>query len=366
MAGAPDAASVEESPEESADTPIPVDLAALAGWMDGAGLGAGPLTGVERLAGGTQNLILRFMRAGRGYVLRRPPAVLRPSSNAAMQREARLLAALSGTDVPHPGLIAACADPEVIGASFYLMEPVAGFSAPAGLPPRHAGDPALRRRMGLALVEALARLHAVDYRAAGLEDFGRPEGYLERQVGRWQAELDSYARFAGWPGPEGLPGREAVADWLRARLPPATPAGIVHGDYQIANVLYRPDGPEIAAILDWELASIGDPLVDLGWVLATWHGSETPDLPILRVSPWEGFPTSDELVAQYARLSPRDLSHLDWYAVLACYRLGILLEGTFARACAGAAPMATGRLLHDAAVGLFARAGHRIRRPREI
>ncbi|WP_290685890.1 MULTISPECIES: phosphotransferase family protein [unclassified Haematobacter] len=347
--------------------PAVVDLAALARWMDGEGLGQGAITGATRLAGGTQNVLLRLTRSGRDYVLRRPPPVLRPNSNAAMLREARLLHALVGSDVPHPRLIATCDDPDVLGgAVFYLMEPVEGFSAPAGLPPLHAADPVIRRRMGLALVEGVEHLHRVDYLAAGLDGFGNPEGYLARQVGRWQSQLDGYARFDRWPGPSGLPGLAEVADWLRAHLPPEAPAGIVHGDYQLANVLYRPDGPELAAIVDWELASIGDPLVDLGWIVATWHGSDKPDLPVLRVEPWEGFPTSDELIDHYAARSGRDLGHIDWYVVLACYRLGILLEGTFARACNGAAPMETGRLLHEAAVGLFQRATNRIRRPRQI
>lgn len=343
--------------------PALVDLAAVARWMDGRGLGTGSIVDASPLAGGTQNVLLRFTRAGRDYILRRPPPVLRPSSNAAMLREARVLGALAGSDVPHPRLIAACDDETVLGgAVFYLMEPIDGFSAPAGLPALHAADPAIRRRMGLALVEGLARLHQVDHAAVGLADFGRPGGYLERQVDRWQSQLDSYARFAGWPGASGLPGLAEVSAWLRAHVPPMTPAGIVHGDYQLANVLYRPDGPELAAIVDWELASIGDPLVDLGWVVATWHGSEKPDLPILRVDPFDGFPGSDDLIAHYARFSTRDLAHIDWYVVLACFRLGILLEGTFARACAGAAPAETGRLLHDAAVGLFLRAVNRIGR----
>lgn len=344
-----------------------VDLVALARWMDGRGLGHGPIRSATRLQGGTQNILLRFSRAGRDYILRRPPPVLRPSSNAAMLREARVLAALSGGDVPHPGLIAVCDDPAVLGgAVFYLMEPVDGFSAPAGLPALHAGDAGLRHQMGLSLIDGLTRLHAVDHIAAGLADFGRPEGYLARQVARWQKELDSYAVHDRWPGPDALPGLSQVADWLQANLPAASAPGIVHGDYQLANVLYRPDGPDLAAIVDWELASIGDPLVDLGWVVATWHGSEKPDLPVLRVDPWEGFPTADALIDRYARHSPRDLTHIDWYVVLACYRLGILLEGTYARACNGQAPADTGALLHQAAVGLFQRASHRIHRRRAI
>ncbi len=340
---------------------------ALARWMDERGLGNGPITEMTRLTGGTQNVLLRFKRSGRDFVLRRPPPVLRPSSNDAMLREARVLRALAGSDVPHPALIAVCDDENVLGnAVFYLMQVVDGFSAPSGLPALHASDPALRRQMGFSLIQGLVRLHGVDYRAKGLEDFGRPEGYLARQVDRWQKQLESYGSHEHWPGPGGLPGREDVAEWLQANLPESSPPGIVHGDYQLANVLFRPDGPELAAIVDWELASIGDPLIDLGWVIATWHGSEKPDLPVLRVEPWEGFPRAEELLDYYASQGSRDLKHIDWYIVLACFRLGILLEGTFARACDGAAPIETGRLLHDAAIRLFERAINRIRRRREL
>lgn len=343
--------------------PSVVNIEAIARWMDGQGLGQGPLLDVKRLSGGTQNVLVRFTRSGRDYILRRPPPVVRVSSNTAMLREARVLAALAGSDVPHPGLIAACDDPDVLGGGvFYLMEPIDGFNAPEGLPPLHASSPQIRRRMGFALVEGLATLHRIDYRAAGLDGLGNPDGYLTRQVDRWLAQLDGYSRFDNWPGPDGLPGLRDVADWLRANLPPGSAPGIVHGDYQLANVLYRPDGPELAAIVDWELTSIGDPLVDLGWIIATWHGSEKPDLSIVRVEPWDGFPGSDELIAHYGKFSDRDLTHIEWYVVLACFRLGILLEGTFARACGGAAPVDTGRLLHEAAVGLFARAVNRIHR----
>ena len=337
-----------------------VDLDRLAAWMDGEGLGEGPIGDVRRLAGGTQNVLLRFRRAGREYVLRRPPPVPRANSDRTMQREARVLAALAGSDAPHPRLIAACADTAPLGVSFYLMEPVEGFNAVSGLPAPHRDDPAIRRRMGFALVEGAAALHAVDHAAVGLADFGKPEGYLERQADRWLAQLEDYERHAEWPGRAGLPGVDRIADWLRANLPPASPTGILHGDYQFANVMYRPDSGELAAIVDWELATIGDPLVDLGWIVACYPGSGGPELPVLKVEPWEGFPTADELVARYAEISPRSLDHVDWYVVLACFRLGIILEGTHARACAGRAPKATGDLLHATAAALMGRALHRI------
>jgi len=331
-----------------------VDLGALAAWMDGQGLGSGPLAGVEVLAGGTQNVLLRFARAGRSYVLRRPPPHLRANSNETMRREARVLGALSGTDVPHPHLIAACPEEDVLGAAFYLMEPVDGFNPTTGLPPLHAGDPALRREMGMALVDGIAALGAVDPERVGLDDFGRPEGYLERQVVRWRRQLEGYASLPGYPGPE-IPGVERVASWLEANRPADYQPGILHGDYHLANVMYERESPRLAAIVDWELSTIGDPLLDLGWLLATWPSEASPAAAV-GVQPWDGFPGPDELVARYAERTTRSLDAISWYAVLACYKLGIILEGTHARACAGKAPKETGDALHATTLGLFDRA----------
>jgi aminoglycoside phosphotransferase (APT) family kinase protein len=333
-----------------------VDLAAVAAWMDGQGLGSGPLEDAVLLAGGTQNILLKFSRSGRPYVLRRPPPHLRANSNETMRREARVLAAIAGTEVPHPGLIAACGDETVIGAAFYLMEPIDGFNPTTGLPPLHAGSEAIRRRMGLSLVEGIAALGALDYRALGLEGFGKPDNYLERQVARWKAQLDSYAEFDGWTGPAEIPGVDRVAAWLDAHRPSTFQPGIIHGDYHLANVMYRHDSGDLAAIVDWELTTIGDPLLDLGWLMATWPEGETPAPGAVGVQPWTGFPTADELVEHYRPRTTRDLSTLDWYAVLACYKLGIILEGTHARACAGRAPKATGDRLHATTIGLFQRA----------
>jgi aminoglycoside phosphotransferase (APT) family kinase protein len=338
---------------------IPVDIGAVARWMDGKGLGSGPLEDVTLLGGGTQNVLLRFVRSGRPYVLRRPPPHLRKNSNETMRREARMLAAIADTDVPHPRLIAACPEEDVIGASFYLMEPIDGFNPTVALPDLHASDPAIRHRMGLALVEGIAALGAVDYLAVGLEGFGKPDNYLERQVARWQAQLESYREFSSWPGPEGIPGVAKVAKWLTDNRPSAFEPGIIHGDYHLANVMYRHDGPELAAIVDWELTTIGDPLLDLGWLMATWP-EDGAQPGAVGVTPWDGFPKIGELVAHYAARTSRDMSHIEWYAVLACYKLGIILEGTHARACEGKAPKETGDMLHASTVGLFERALRRI------
>lgn len=338
-----------------------VDLARLADWMDDRGLASGPVEDAELLAGGTQNILLRFRRGGRSFVLRRPPPHLRRNSNETMRREARVLGALAGSEVPHPGLIAACPQTEVLGAAFYLMEPVEGFNPSQGLPAYHRSSPEIRRAMGLSLVDAIAALGRVDYEAAGLHDFGRPQGFLERQVERWRSQLESYAVFEGYPGPE-IPGVEDVARWLDDNRPADFVPGILHGDYHLANVMFRPDSPALAAIVDWELCTIGDPLLDLGWLLATWPEPDAASPAAVGggIQPWDGFPEASELVERYAEGSTRDLSGIGWYEVLACYKLGIILEGTHARACAGKAPKATGDVLHATTVGLFQRALRRI------
>lgn len=348
-----------------------VDLDALAGWMDAQGIAGGAITDARALAGGTQNLLMRFTRGGRDYVLRRGPRHLRRASNDAMRREARVLQALAGSDVPHPAYVAGPGEPDtgVAGdAVFYLMAPVDGFNPTAGLPDLHAGDTGIQHRMGLEVAGAIARLGAVDHEAVGLADFGKPDGFLERQVPRWMSELEGYGDLDGYPGPD-IPGLDEVAGWLDDNRPSSWRPGIMHGDYHLSNVMIAPDGPRVAAIVDWEMCTIGDPLLDLGWLLATWPigpgGADgTPGRPDDQMASVvtgalgsvSGLPAPDEIVARYAESSDRDTSAIAWYTAMACFKLGIVLEGTHARACAGKAPKATGDLLHAITLGLFARA----------
>lgn len=327
-----------------------VDLDVLSRWMDARGLGDGPLLAPTLIAGGTQNVLLRFERAGREYVLRRPPVHKRANSDETMRREARVLAAIAGTPVPHPGLIAAEPDPDVLGAAFYLMEPVDGFNATLGLPEPYR-QPAWQHAMGLSMADAIAALASVDHVAVGLADLGRAEGWAERQVGRWRKQLDGYRELPGYPGPD-LPGVDRVGTWLDAHLPRDVRPGLMHGDFHFANVLMRHDRPALAAIVDWELVTIGDPLLDLGHLLATWPVASGPGVTLDAA----GLPTHDEVIERYGARSGRPLDEVVWFRVLACYRLGLILEGTHARACAGLAPKEIGDQLHAHTVSLLEQA----------
>jgi len=337
-----------------------VDLGRLSAWMDARGLGSGPIAEAIPLVGGTQNVLVRFRRRDQAYVLRRPPAKPIMDGGQIMSREARVLGALAGSRVPHPRLIAFCDDPQVLGAAFYLMAAVDGFSPVNGLPSPHADDPAIRHAMGISLIDGLAALGAVDYAAAGLGDFGRPEGFLERQTGRWLKQLESYEKFEGWRGRAELPGIDRIAAWLEDNRPKSFLPGILHGDFHMANVLFSPTTPELAAIVDWELTTVGDPLMDLGCLLATWADPDGSHPGCVPVAPWAGFPTEAELVARYAAQSPRDVSAVNWYVVQACFKLGIIQEGTHARAGAGQADPAVGDRLHTFTIKLLERALGRI------
>lgn len=328
-----------------------VDLVALAGWMDSQGLGTGPLTALELLVGGTQNILLRFSRTGRSYVLRRPPVHKRANSDETMRREARVLGALAGSDVPHPALIAACPSVDVLGAAFYLMEPVDGVNPSEELPERLTYDSAWQTRLGLSMVDGIAALSRVDLDARGLRDFGRSEGWLERQVPRWRKQLDSYATLPGYPGPS-LPYVDEVGDWLDKHRPASAQPGLVHGDVHFANVLIARDAPELVAFVDWELATVGDPLLDLGHMIATWPGRPAT---VARIE-IPGLPGPDVLIRRYAEQSGRDVSDVEWFLVLACYRLGIILEGSYARMLAGQATAEVGERLGRIAGLLFEQA----------
>lgn len=324
----------------------PVDLDALARWMDHQDLGHGPIDDLRQLGGGTQNVVVAFTRAGREFVLRKPPEHKRKGNDETMRREARILSGLAGTDVPHPKLIAACDSDEPLGSAFYLMEHVDGLN-----PLEHTFDEAANSAIGMAMIDALAALAAVDVESTGLGDLGRTDGWLERQPRRWTRRLESYANVSGYR-PPGEDVTSALAEWLTANQPSTWRLGLVHGDYHIGNVLVHPEQHTIAAVLDWELASVGDPLLDLAQLLVCWPVGGGLEMFVK----WPGLPTCDELVARYASLVDRDLDDLDWFRVLAGFRYGAILEGTYARALAGKAPRELGEKFRSFSTSLFASA----------
>ncbi len=330
-----------------------VDLGVLEAFMDASDLGNGPLTDFELLVGGTQNILVKYNRAGRSFVLRRPPLHLRASSNEVLRREARVLAALSNSDVPHPRLIASCDEELMAGAVFYLMEPVCGFNPAMGLPEIYKESADYRHRMGIEAVSAIAKLAKVDYNLAGLSDFGSPENFVDRQPDRWISELESYSKLENYPGPE-ISNLPKVAKWLQENKPGKTVFGIMHGDFHLANMLFDYNSPRLLAAVDWEMSTVGDPLLDLGWLIATWPSEGGIKYgPAMALTSVDGFCTPDELIAAYGSMTGFDLTYINWYVVLACFKLGIILEGTYARAFAKKADRSVGELLHTITLELF-------------
>jgi aminoglycoside phosphotransferase (APT) family kinase protein len=325
-----------------------VDWAAVESWLAAKGVVVGLISEIEQIGGGTQNLMFRFRCGDARLVLRRGPRHLRPHTNDALRREARVLSALDGTGVPIPRVVAAEPDESVLGSAFYLMEPIDGFNPSVALPPLHESNVEMRRAMGFEAVDALLALGAVDAEQVALGDLGKPDDFLERQVPQWVDTLDRYTRFDGYPG-HILPNVDDLADWLTRHRPSSIQPGIMHGDYHLANLMFRNDGPQVAAIVDWEMCTLGDPLLDFGWLLATWP----QDNAIGPLGTVTDLPTRTELIAHYAAAGQRSIEHALWYTVMASFKLAIVLEGTNARAHAGKAPKATGDLLHAIAIGLL-------------
>src|SRR5262245_47268524 len=332
-----------------------IDWPRLNAWLASQNLpGSGPVTGARKLAGGLQNNVFLLERGGESFVLRRPSRHMRQGSNETMLREARVLKALAGSAVPHPELFAVCDDPAVIGACFYLMAPLEGFAPSQQMPGNYATDPAWRRAMGEELVRGAAALGAVNHEAVGLGDLGKPQGWHERQVDRWRSLLDSYRSMPDYDG--SLPHVEAVGRWLTDNLPKDKRIGIVHGDFQFANVMFSLRAPRIAGVVDWELTSLGDPLLDLGWILTSWWEPGDPEGKRPLVQPWQDFLSRADLVRLYAEISGRDPSSVPWFFTLGCYKLACLLEGTYARSKQGQIPAQVGQSVHTYALWLMSKA----------
>lgn len=306
-----------------------IDIERLAGWMDERGLGP-PGAPVEHafVSGGTQNEIYEIRRGELHGAIRIPPPEAPEPRDVGIMREWRIIEALDGTDVPHTAAIAACEDPSVLGRSFYLMGFVDGWSPmnTDGWPEPFDAD--LEARAGLAyeLVDAIALLAEVDWQAKGLADLGRPDGFHERQVDRWTAFLE---RIKG----RELPGFDEASAWLRAHKPIDYVPGLMHGDYQFANVMFRHGGPaRLAAVVDWEMGTVGDPKLDLGWVVHSWPEDTSVVDEGFSYVDMRGMPSRSQVIARYAQTSGRQVDDIDYYCVLAKWKLAVVLEQGFQRA----------------------------------
>ncbi|OQO92620.1 hypothetical protein B1813_10660 [Saccharomonospora piscinae] len=320
--------------------------------MRRSGLDGDPLEAVTVLEGGTQNLLLLLHQGDRKLVLRRPhPQGGAPRGNETIRREARVLAALDRTDVPHPRLVAHCDDPEVIGAAFTLTEWVDGFNPGLDLPRALRHDAASQHRLGTSVVDALLTLGRVDPGQVGLAGLGRPDGWIERQPGRWSRQLAGYAGTAGYRE-DTLPGVRQIVGWLEQHRPPDHRPGLVHGDFHLLNMLACADSGDVTAVVDWELCTQGDPMLDLGHLLSTWpSGDDRVSVPL--AAPLPGLPSRGEVVQRYLDGSGRELRELRWFETLARFRLAVIIEGTYVRSLAGRAAPDTGRAAHQRAVGLM-------------
>lgn len=299
------------------------------------------------LSGGTSNVVITLDRGGPKMVLRRPPTVPPPGAEKGVLREARVLTALNRTDVPHPTCYGVCDDAEVIGSRFYVMEMVDGWApnlrdekihneAPFDRMPYEYGIP-------FAIVDGLVRLANVDYKALGLEDFGKPGKFLERQVDRWAGQLASYKDLYGYEGRH-LEGYDEVEEWLRSKTPSIEVSGIIHGDVGTPNMMFQWGPPaRLAAMIDWELSTIGDPMIDMGWFTGGMRDERFPDLTAgAGLNNIDNFPTKQELARLYCAGTGRNIEDFDFFSILAGFKAGCLLEYKVAQAAAGILPKEVG------------------------
>jgi aminoglycoside phosphotransferase (APT) family kinase protein len=307
---------------ENGRTPLVV-LEPLLEFLDANGLGSGDAT-LEPIGDGRSNVTYLVGRGDASFVLRRPPRPPWPPSAHDVVREARVLRALAGK-ARVPKVHAVCEADAVIGAPFYVMELIEGDvitdQVPEGLD---------RRGVAESLVDALVELHALDWRAAGLSEIGKPDGYLERQVRRFQGIWEHNKTRE-------IPAVELVGAWLADSLPASPAPTLVHGDYRLGNAVVR--GSKVVAILDWEMATLGDPLADLGYLCATWSDRNDGERAMFEPSPAtrdEGFLRRPELVARYEKRSGRPMTDIRWYQTLALWKAAVFMEGNYRRAVSGA------------------------------
>jgi aminoglycoside phosphotransferase (APT) family kinase protein len=314
----------------TADTPVIADTTRLAAWMDSSGLAVGAPLSHRYISGGSQNEIYEIRRGDLRCVLRIPPPTAPAGRDDGIVREWRIIEALDGTDVPHTPAIAVCTDQSVLGRTFYLMGFVDGWSPMSThrrWPAPFDTDLEARRGLAVELVDGIAMLSKVDWRARGLADLGRPDGFHERQVDRWTAFYDRVRTRE-------LPGFDEAAAWLRAHKPIDYIPGIMHGDYQFANVMFAHGAPaRLAAIVDWEMGTVGDPKLDLAWVVQSWpEDTSGGDGSVGGYVDMTGMPSRGEVLARYAEVSGRQVDDIDYYCVLAKWKLAVVLEQTYQRA----------------------------------
>lgn len=308
-----------------------VDTTALADWMDAAALpGRGEPLQARLLSGGTQNVIYEIARGADRCVLRMPPPGAPPDRDKGILREWRIIKALNGTDVPNTAAVGVCPDPSVLGRPFYLMGFVDGWSpmdTHGSWPEPFHSDSNSRRGLAYQLAEGIALLSKVDWRGRGLADLGRPDGFHERQVDRWTGFFDRIKS-------RDLDGMDVATGWLKSHRPLDYHPGLMHGDYQFANVMYYHGAPaRLAAIVDWEMGTVGDPKLDLAWMVQGWP--EDPNAPgpsAMSYVDMRGMPSRTAVVEHYAEVSGRQVDDLDYYLVLAKWKLAIVLEQGFQRA----------------------------------
>ena len=307
---------------------------ALLDWLDvhRPELGAGPLE-YQPLKGGSSMSILKLTRGAGAAVLRMPSIPPRADSTKAITREARLLTALNGSIVPHAERYGFCEDESILGAPFILMAFVDGWLnwGEGRTPPPPWDKPGPHHRdLAFAMIDAIATLRTVDYQAAGLTDFGKPEGFLTRQVPRYLKQIESYKVTENHPGRE-IPGMDYVASWLQANTPEMSAATLIHGDTGFPNLLFARDLPaRVAALIDWEVATIGDPLLDLARAIFNFPGRRISN-PKLTEAELADVPTREDLTEHYAKLTGADVSNIDYYIVLSIFRLCALIEWNYAR-----------------------------------
>lgn len=319
--------------------------AALAAWLAEALGDPGPFTLTPLTGGNSNETLLLTSPDGGARVLRRPPAASVNPGAHALAREHRILGALHAVGAPVPEPLALSEDPLVL-----VMERVVGAVADDLAP-----TPGVAAPVGFAVVDALAALHSVDHVAAGLGDLGRPAGFVARQPARWRAQRER-------ANVRELPGFDAVVAWLEAHVPPAAPPAVVHGDLRLDNCILAPGTPtRVAAVIDWELATIGDPLMDLGQLLAFW-GTDRADPPAMphrqRLSRAPDAPTRAELAARYAERTGRDVTHLRWYMAMALIKLAAIIEGAYAQHLAGNLDSPYARSLEHDVPALVREAAH--------